>query len=70
MAKTEGIWSLVYWPAFAFLIVGGINAFLFAFGFNLVQALLGVSFWAKLVYWLIGISAVYFTIVELMHVLG
>jgi uncharacterized membrane protein YuzA (DUF378 family) len=46
--------------AFIFLIVGGLNWGLTAFGFNLVNMLLGS--WPtleKLVYLIVGVSAVY-----------
>jgi hypothetical protein len=46
--------------AFVLLVVGGLNWLLVAFNWNLVDAVLGVgSMLAKIVYVLVGLSAVY-----------
>lgn len=48
---------------FALLVVGGLNWGLMAFGYNLVNMLVGT--WPaveKIVYILVGLSAVYFTV--------
>jgi uncharacterized membrane protein YuzA (DUF378 family) len=46
--------------SFVLLVVGGLNWLLVAFGYNLVDSLLKEgSIWAKLVYVLVGLSAVY-----------
>lgn len=46
--------------SFVLVIVGGLNWLLEAFGYNLVESILGeTSMWTKLVYILVGLSAVY-----------
>ena len=46
--------------AFVLLVVGGLNWLLVAFGYNLVDSLLGAgSMFAKAVYLLVGLSAIY-----------
>lgn len=46
--------------AFILLVIGGLNWGLVGlFGFNLVMAVLGTGMLAKLVYILVGLSAVY-----------
>ena len=45
--------------ALLLLIIGGLNWLLFAFGFNLVEALFGDSIIATLIYILVGLSAIY-----------
>ncbi len=47
--------------AFVLLVVGGLNWGLSAFGYNVVEMLLGAgSATAKVVYILVGLSAIYF----------
>jgi len=58
------------WSAFILLIVGGLNWLLVNdFNFNLVTALLGVSWGSWIVYNLVGVSAIYgiYTIYKLAH---
>ena len=50
------------WIAFVLVIVGGLNWGLAVFDFNLVSAILGVGVAAKIVYGLVGLSAVYMLI--------
>lgn len=46
--------------AWILLVVGGLNWLLYAFGFNLVGLIFGgISWLEKLVYILVGLSAVY-----------
>ena len=45
--------------AFILLVVGGLNWALVAFGYNLVEILLGTGMLAQAVYVLVGLSAVY-----------
>lgn len=50
----------VHMVAFTLLVVGGVNWLLVAFGYNLVNSLLGsYPTVEKLVYVLVGVSAVY-----------
>ncbi len=52
--------NIVDWIALVLVIVGGLNWMFFAFGYNLVDALLGKgSILAQLVYLLVGAAAVY-----------
>jgi uncharacterized protein len=50
------------WIAFILVIVGGLNWGLAVFDFNLVAALLGIGIAAKVVYALVGLSALYMLI--------
>lgn len=45
--------------AIILLIIGGLNWGLSVFSYNLVSALLGTGLWAKIVYGLVGLSALY-----------
>lgn len=47
------------WIAIVLVVVGGLNWLLFAFGYNLVEAIFGTSILATIVYVLVGISAIY-----------
>ena len=47
------------WVATILVLVGALNWGLVAIGFNLVEAILGVSTLAKIVYGIVGISALY-----------
>lgn len=50
----------LHWVTFVLVIIGGLNWLLVAFKYNLVDNIFGVdSFLAKLVYILVGLSAVY-----------
>lgn len=51
----------IHMVTFILLVVGGINWFLVGFfSFDLVQSVLGVdSIWTKIVYVIVGVSAVY-----------
>ena len=52
--------NIVDWIALVLVIIGGLNWMFFAFGYNLVDALLGKgSILAQLVYLLVGAAAVY-----------
>ena len=52
--------NIVDWIALVLVIAGGLNWMFFAFGYNLVDALLGKgSILAQLVYLLVGAAAVY-----------
>lgn len=49
--------------AFILLVVGGLNWGLVAIGYNIVDAVLGAgSVYAKIVYALVGLSAIYIAI--------
>jgi uncharacterized membrane protein YuzA (DUF378 family) len=48
--------------SFVLVIVGALNWLLVAFNFNLVSALLGTGILAKIVYILVGLSAVFLVI--------
>tara|TARA_R110000868_G_scaffold362686_2_gene624889 strand:- start:4753 stop:4938 length:186 start_codon:yes stop_codon:yes gene_type:complete len=45
--------------ALILVIVGGLNWLLFAFDFNLVHAIFGATILAKIVYVLVGLSALW-----------
>jgi len=47
------------WIAFVLVVIGGINWGLAVFDFNLVSAILGTGAAAKVVYALVGLSALY-----------
>lgn len=48
------------WVAWVLLIIGGINWGLVGlFGFNLVEVLFGVNIITRIIYVLVGISAIY-----------
>jgi len=48
------------WVALVLVIVGGLNWMLYAFGFNLVEALLGsIPVLEQIVYILVGLAALY-----------
>ena len=51
--------KIVHMIAFILLVVGGLNWGLAVFDINLVEMLLGVGTLAKVVYGLVGLSAVY-----------
>jgi len=52
--------STLEWVTLVLVIIGGINWGLVAFGFNIVNMLLGAVAWLeRLIYILIGLSAVY-----------
>lgn len=54
--------------AFILLVVGGLNWLLYAFGFNLVNMILGgVPMLEKAVYVLVGLSAIYELITHKGH---
>lgn len=44
--------------AITLVIIGGLNWFFVAFGFNLVEFLIGTGF-ARVIYGLVGVSAMY-----------
>lgn len=50
--------KMLHMIAFILLVVGGLNWLLVAFGYNLVDMILGPSI-AMLVYILVGLSAIY-----------
>ena len=45
--------------AFTLLVIGGLNWLLVAFGWNLVSAIFGAGMIATVIYFLVGISAIY-----------
>lgn len=47
------------WVAFVLVLIGALNWGLVAFGWNLVEAILGMGTAANVVYGLVGLSAVY-----------
>lgn len=51
--------STLDWIALVLVIIGGLNWGLVAFGWNLVQAIFGVGTFAKIIYGLVGLSALY-----------
>ena len=51
--------KIVHMIAFTLLVVGGLNWGLAVFDINLVEMLLGAGMLAKVVYGLVGLSAVY-----------
>ena len=52
--------NVLDWIALVLVIVGGLNWGLYAFGFNLVELILGsIPILAQIVYILVGLSAVY-----------
>lgn len=55
------------WIAIILLIIGGINWLLTTFGFNLVTMLLPTMMLQNIIYWLVGLSAIYsiFTLTKL-----
>lgn len=62
MAKKRSVcerMNALDWIAFILVVVGGLNWGLVAFDFNLVSMLLGTGTAAKIVYALVGLSAVY-----------
>ena len=48
------------WVAFVLVAVGAINWGLFSFGFNLIETVFMVGWLIDLVYWLVGLSGLYF----------
>lgn len=51
--------STLDWIAFVLVIIGGLNWGLAVFDFNLVFTLFGIGTLAKVVYGLVGLSALY-----------
>jgi len=49
----------LFWTAFVLVIIGGLNWGLFAFGYDVVEIILGFGTFAKTVYALIALSALY-----------
>jgi len=47
------------WIAFVLVIIGGLNWGLAVFDFNLVSAIFGAGLLAKIIYGLVGLSALY-----------
>lgn len=50
---------MLHMVAFILLVVGGLNWGLTAFGWNLVEMIFGMSMIAKIIYVLVGLSAIY-----------
>lgn len=50
---------MLHMVAFVLLVVGGLNWGLTAFGWNLVEMIFGMSMIAKIIYVLVGLSAIY-----------
>lgn len=57
MAKKK--MSTLDWIAIALIIIGALNWGLVALNFNLVEAILGTGTITKLIYGLVGLSAIY-----------
>lgn len=51
--------STLGWIAFVLVIIGGLNWGLVGFGYNLVEMILGRGTFTNLIYWLVGLSALY-----------
>jgi uncharacterized protein len=51
--------NLVYYVALVLVVIGGLNWGLFAFGYDIIEMLLGFGAFAKTVYALIALSALY-----------
>jgi len=51
--------TILDWIALILVIIGGLNWGLVVFNLNLVELLLGVGVLAKIVYGLVGLSALY-----------
>lgn len=47
------------WTAFVLVVIGGLNWGLVAFDFNLVETLFGMGTFAKVIYGLVGLAALY-----------
>lgn len=62
----EGKMNALDWLAFILVIVGGLNWGLAVFNFNLVSTILGDGLITKIVYALVGLSALY----GLIRILG
>ncbi len=48
--------------SFVLLVIGGLNWLLVGFGWNLVEAIFGMGTIAKIIYILVGLSAVYLVV--------
>ena len=48
--------------AFILLVIGGLNWLLVGFNFNLVEAIFGAGTIAKIIYILVGLSAIYLVV--------
>lgn len=48
--------------AFVLLVIGGLNWLLVGFGWNLVDAIFGAGIITKIIYILVGLSAIYLVI--------
>jgi len=51
--------SVLDWIALILLIIGGLNWGLVGLGYNVVEKLLGVGTITNIVYWLVGLAALY-----------
>ncbi|MDO8517399.1 MAG: DUF378 domain-containing protein [Nanoarchaeota archaeon] len=51
--------NVLDWIAMVILIIGGLNWAFTALGYNLVETLLGTGVAASIVYYLVGLSALY-----------
>ena len=51
--------STLDWIALVLLIIGGLNWGFTGFGYNLVEKLLGAGMITNVIYWLVGLSALY-----------
>ena len=47
------------WIALILLIIGGLNWGLVGFGYNVVETIFGAGTLANIVYWLVGLAAIY-----------
>ena len=51
--------SVIDWIAMVLLIIGGLNWGLTGFEYNVVEMLLGAGIVANIIYWLVGLSALW-----------
>jgi len=56
--------NVLDWAALILTIIGGLNWGLNPMGINLVTMILGEGMWANIVYYLVGLSAVYLLIIS------
>lgn len=65
--KIIKIMKAVHVVTFTLLVIGGLNWLLVAFGWNLVSIIFGVGVGANVVYFLIGVSAIFEAIKHLSY---
>ena len=52
---------------FTLLVIGGLNWLLVSFGWNLVQAIFGVGIVSNIIYFLVGVSAIFEAVKHLSY---